>query len=165
MKEVCFICPDFWGNPAVYNYFGRSEYKESVMFIGVIPLIFSTIALLKRGNSPSLKLPPTLKLWRTGRRAKEELFFLGAIAVSLVLAIDNPVSRFFVSSALPVFSSFLPNRIFFWAGRSALSLFIFLLRREIIRAFFKNSQNLVALFAGLDPQRRMAHLLLQIWPL
>ncbi len=87
------IFPDFWGNPAVYNYFGKSEYKESVMFIGVIPLVFSLISILKS-------------------KKKEESFFLGAIIVSFILAIDNPLSRLLVSSALPVFSSFLPNRIF-----------------------------------------------------
>lgn len=87
------ISPDFWGNPAVYNYFGKSDYKDSMVFIGVVPLILSTIAIFKR-------------------KRKEELFFIGAILISFVLAINNPLSKLVISSPLPVLSSFLPNRIF-----------------------------------------------------
>lgn len=87
------IIPDFWGNPAVYNYFGKSVYKESIMFIGVVPLVFSLISIFKQ-------------------KKKEELFFMGVITASLLLAIDNPLSRLIISLPLPVFSSFLPNRIF-----------------------------------------------------
>lgn len=88
-----FIFPDFWGNPAVYNYFGKSEYKESILFIGIIPLLFSVVTLFKKKN-------------------KQELFFLISTIFSFVLAIDNPISRFILSFSIPVFSSFLPNRIF-----------------------------------------------------
>lgn len=87
------IIPDFWGNPAVYNYFGKSDYKESIMFIGVIPLVFAIVSIFKQ-------------------KKKEELFFIGTIIISFVLAIENPLSRLIVSTPLPVFSSFLPNRIF-----------------------------------------------------
>lgn len=87
------IIPDFFGNPAVYNYFGKSDYKDSIVFIGIIPLILCTITIFKR-------------------KRKEELFFIGAIFVSFILAINNPLSKLIISSPLPVFSSFLPNRIF-----------------------------------------------------
>ena len=87
------IIPDFWGNPATYNYFGKSDYKDSIMFIGIIPLVFFIISIFKR-------------------KSKEELFFIGAIIISLILSIDNPLSRLIISLPLPVFSSFLPNRIF-----------------------------------------------------
>lgn len=100
------LIPDFWGNPAVYNYFGKSVYKESVMFAGIIPLVLAIIAIFKR-------------------KSKEELFFTGAIITSLILAIDNPLSRLIVSSPLPVFSSFLPNRIFLIATFSLAVLSAF----------------------------------------
>ena len=87
------IIPDFWGNPAVYNYFGKGDYKDSIMFIGVIPLVFSLISFLKP-------------------KKRKGIFFITAILVSFVLGIDNPISRLIVSSSLPIFSSFLPNRIF-----------------------------------------------------
>ena len=87
------IIPDFWGNPATYNYFGKSDYKDSIMFIGIIPLVFFMVSIFKR-------------------KSKEELFFIGAIIISLILSIDNPLSRLIISLPLPVFSSFLPNRIF-----------------------------------------------------
>lgn len=87
------IIPDFWGNPAVYTYFGKSDYKESVLFIGVVTLVFSLITLFKP-------------------KKKKELFFIGVIIVSFLLAIDNFVSRAIITSPIPVLSSFLPNRIF-----------------------------------------------------
>lgn len=100
------IFPDFWGNPAVYNYFGKSDYKESIMFAGVVPFIFFLISIFKP-------------------KKKTEKFFLFSILISLLLAIDNPVSRVIVSSSLPVFSSFLPNRIFLLTtfGISVLAAF------------------------------------------
>lgn len=90
---LTLIIPDLWGNPAVYNYFGKSDYKESIMFIGMLPFVFSIISILKQ-------------------KKKAELFFMLSIIISLVLAIDNPLSRLIISTPLPVFSSFLPNRIF-----------------------------------------------------
>lgn len=87
------IIPDFWGNPAVYNYFGKSDYKDSIMFIGVIPMIFSLIAILKQ-------------------KSRKELFFLASIVISFIFGVDNPISRLIVRSSLPIFSSFLPDRIF-----------------------------------------------------
>lgn len=87
------IIPDFWGNPAAYNYFGKSDYKESIMFIGIIPLVFSLISIIKK-------------------KSKEEFFFIGTIIFSLILSIDNPLSKLIISLPLPVFGSFLPNRIF-----------------------------------------------------
>lgn len=86
------IIPDLWGNPAVYNYFGKSDYKDSIMFIGV-PLIFSIISIFKQ-------------------KGKDELFFIGSIIISFILARDNPLSKLIISSPMPVLSSFLPNRIF-----------------------------------------------------
>lgn len=85
--------PDFWGNPAVYNYFGKADYKDSIMFIGVIPFVFSLVSIFKR-------------------KKKEELFFIVAIIISFIFAIDNPLSKLVASSPLPIIGSFLPNRIF-----------------------------------------------------
>ncbi|MDO8621598.1 MAG: YfhO family protein [Candidatus Levybacteria bacterium] len=87
------IIPDFWGNPAAYNYFGKSDYKESVMFIGIIPFIFSLFAILTRNN-------------------KKIIFFIISILITLILAVDNFISRGVISSNIPILTSFLPNRIF-----------------------------------------------------
>lgn len=90
---LTLVFPDFWGNPATYNYFGKSDYKESILFIGAAPLIFAIIAAFKR-------------------KTKEELFFISAIVISLGLAIDSAFSRFIITSPVMIFNSFLPNRVF-----------------------------------------------------
>lgn len=123
---LTLIIPDFWGNPAVYNFIGKSEYKESIMFIGVVPLLFSLISVFKK-------------------KKKEELFFIGGVLFSLVLAIDNPFSKLIIKLPLPVLSSFLPDRIFLITTLSLCVLaaygFDFLIRgkKEIVLKAIKKS--------------------------
>lgn len=90
---VTLIFPDFWGNPAVYNFYGKSDYKEYMLFTGVIPLFFSLLVIDKK-------------------KTRNELFFMIAIIVALLLGIDNFFSKWVVSLSLPIYSSFIPNRIF-----------------------------------------------------
>lgn len=93
MHVFTLIIPDFWGNPATYNYFGKSDYKESIVFIGVVPLLLSIVSIYREKKS-------------------NVVFFTISILVSFVLAIDNPLSKAIISLPLPVLSSFLPDRIF-----------------------------------------------------
>lgn len=101
------LTPDLFGNPGTYNYFGKSEYKEAVMYTGVIPLI--------------------LGLYSFSALKKHSLvvFFLFLTALSLLIGIDNPISRFVLSLPIPILSSFLPNRIFLITtfGMSVLTAF------------------------------------------
>ncbi|MBI2034494.1 MAG: YfhO family protein [Candidatus Levybacteria bacterium] len=122
---LTLIIPDLWGNPAVYNYFGRSDYKESILFIGIAPLIFFLLTAFKR-------------------KTKEELFFIIAVVISLALAIDSLFSRFIITSPIQVFSSFLPNRVFLITTFSFCVLaacgFDYLLKKKKI-AFIKTVKN------------------------
>lgn len=90
---ITLVFPDFWGNPAVYNYFGKSDFKDSVMFIGIVPLVFSLFSIGSMKN-------------------KKIVFFVISVCATMLLAVDNGISRAVVSSNLPVIASFLPNRIF-----------------------------------------------------
>jgi len=91
---LTYLIPDFWGNPGSYNFFGKSEYKESILYIGFIPFLIALFSFF----------------WKTDRRIK---FFSTAAILSLLLGIDNPISRFLLSFQIPIIQSFLPNRIFF----------------------------------------------------
>lgn len=90
---LTLIFPDFWGNPGSYNFFGRSEYKESILYVGVAPFILSLFSIFSLKN-------------------KKIFFFVITAVITLLLGIDNPLSRWFISLQIPVVSSFLPNRIF-----------------------------------------------------
>lgn len=44
---VTVFAPDYFGNPATYNYFGGGFYHERLMFLGVIPFLFILMQLLQ----------------------------------------------------------------------------------------------------------------------
>lgn len=104
---LTYIFPDFWGNPGSYNFFGKSEYKESILYIGVIPFILSLFGI---------------SLTKTN---KYVFFFSVVSVVGIFLGIDNPVTRNILSLPIPIVSSFLPNRVFYFAtvGLSVLSAY------------------------------------------
>lgn len=89
-----FIFPDLWGNPGSYNFFGRSEYKESILYIGFVPFFLSLISFFKFKSRKIVK------------------FFSLFALLALLFGIDNPVSDFLIKLPIPIVSSFLPNRIF-----------------------------------------------------
>lgn len=126
---VTYLIPDFWGNPGSYNFFGKSEYKESILYIGFVPLFFAFFSFF----------------WKMDKRIK---FFGVATLLSLLLGLDNPVSRIFFSFPIPIIQSFLPNRIFFIATFSlsvlaAFGMYILLLGKI-------KRKTIVSIFAGFS---------------
>ncbi|HEX8966031.1 MAG TPA: YfhO family protein [Patescibacteria group bacterium] len=85
--------PDYWGNPAVYSYFGI-DYKESVVSIAMTSIIFAIFTI------------------QNVKQNKYILFFWVTIFISLLIAIDSPISRFFLSLPIPIINTFIPDRIF-----------------------------------------------------
>lgn len=92
---LTFLIPDLWGNPASYNFFGKSTYKESILYIGIVPFITSLFSFSK------FKIDKNIR------------FFLISVFVTLFLGIDSIISNLFLSLPIPIVSSFLPNRIFY----------------------------------------------------
>lgn len=91
---LTYLSPDLWGNPGAYTFFGKSEYKESILYIGVVPffLSFFSLGFIKK---------------------YKEIWFFGALSlIGMLLGIDTPITRSILSLPIPVVSSFLPNRIF-----------------------------------------------------
>jgi len=109
------LTPDLFGNPGTYNYFGKSEYKEAVMYTGVIPLILAlySFTVLKKYSLV--------------------VFFLVLTALSLLIGIDNSISRYILSLPIPILSSFLPNRIFLITA-FGMSVLAALGTRELLKA-------------------------------
>lgn len=94
---VTFVAPDFFGNPAVHNYYGGGFYHEKVIFIGMLGFIFALFELLyiRKNNS-------------------NEKFFKIAWIISLSLGFSLPTSWFILYYLkLPLISVMLPSRIFF----------------------------------------------------
>ena len=85
---VQFIVPDYFGNPATLNYWGTWNYGEMVGYIGVIGLLLALIGISARSG-----------------------FWIGIVCVSLLFAVDSPISRLPFILHIPGISSLQPTRL------------------------------------------------------
>lgn len=90
---VQLVAPDFFGNPATYNYWGVWNYIEFVATIGIIPLTFVIVSLLKF--------------------TPHAVFFVILAATALLLGLENPISKIPYLLKFPLVSSMQPSRIVF----------------------------------------------------
>lgn len=88
------IIPDIFGSPGSYNFFGRGAYHETVLYIGVIPLIFAVFISFSKHRNNIVN------------------FFLLSAAASFALTLNWPISKWFYSLPLPLIPTFLPSRVF-----------------------------------------------------
>lgn len=124
------IIPNFFGHPRDGNYYGTSEYKEGLLAIGLPAFLLALVGM---------------------RRVKDgkQLFFLGVLLGSLLMALKTPVAEAFLALKLPLISTFLPNRAMFVATFSLSMLAAF--------GFSKVMQG------ELSPLRRYSALFLRIF--
>ncbi len=94
-RLVTLIAPDYFGNPATYNYFGGGFYHERLVYLGIVPLVFILTQLFRRKFSV-----------RHGR------FFQIAFIVSLSLVLSLPTTWFLLYHLkLPLLSTMTPSRM------------------------------------------------------
>ncbi len=87
-----FIAPDFFGNPATLNYWGTWNYAEMVGYIGIAPLLFAFLGLLRFADR-------WVKFW------------VGAGIVALLFSLATPVATLPFVLNLPVISALQPTRL------------------------------------------------------
>lgn len=85
---VTLIAPDYFGNPATYNYFGQGFYHERLVYLGILPLILILTQLRKRGFS--------------------QIAFL--VTLSLVMSLPTTWLLLY-SLKLPLLSTMTPSRM------------------------------------------------------
>jgi hypothetical protein len=95
---IAVAIPNYFGNAATYNFWGKSDYIETVAAIGLIPCFFVYVALFLKGK---IKTPIAVKK-----------LFLWATGISIVLAVASPISEFILSLPIPILSTDPPSRIF-----------------------------------------------------
>ncbi len=94
---ITFFSPDFWGNPGSYNYFfPKVFYHEKVIYIGIIPILFSSYAMLQKRS-------PILTFWK--------IFAI----ITLTLGFALPTSWVWYALRVPIMSVAQPGRIFILA--------------------------------------------------
>ena len=92
---ITIIAPDYWGNPATYNYFGGNGfYFEKTIFVGVIPLLFALYGMFEV------------------RKRTAVLFWTCMAIVTLSMGFALPTSWFPYTLHIPVLSNSYPTRIF-----------------------------------------------------
>lgn len=87
------LTPDIFGNPGSYNFFGRTFYNETVLYIGVVPLFFALYSFLKF------------------KKDRIVTFFICSATISLFLTINSPFTKWFFNLPIPLISTFVPSRI------------------------------------------------------
>ena len=92
---ISLLAPDYSGNPGAYNFFGKGAYHESVLYIGIIPLMFVLLSL------------------KSFKREIPVRFFWLLTIITLLLGINLPFVRWLFDLKIPILYTFLPSRIFF----------------------------------------------------
>lgn len=118
---ISMVAPDVFGHPSTLNYWGSGLYDNLTIFVGVVPLI---LFLLNLFNKP-------IRTCRLNNYINF-IFFL-----SLILYIDNPVSRFFGNLNFLGLSSMVMSRFFVLTNfsvaiGSALMLNILILNKKTL---------------------------------
>lgn len=100
-EMVRLFAPDFFGNPASYNFFGKGSYHEQASFLGVltIPLIAALIFIKKK--------------------PKNIYFWLGVFLSTIFLAYKNPLTVWIYSFKVPLLTYSNASRILFLTSLSA----------------------------------------------
>lgn len=118
---VTLIAPDFFGNPVTRNYWGFWNYHETTIYLG----IFSLLALVF-----------SIYDWR---KLKNEKFFLITALVSLLLALDTPISRIIYFLNIPGLSTSGGGRI----------IIMFTFAGSILTAYAYQNLNSIKRFWGI----------------
>ena len=105
-KLLTFIAPDFFGNPTTLNYWGGWNYQESAFYLGILPLFFLGLLVLRK-------------------KTKLEIFYLIWFALSLLLIFDNPIGRLIYDFKVPFFSQTFASRGIYWLTFSGAILSAF----------------------------------------
>lgn len=86
-----FLIPDFFGNPATLNYWGKWNYGEFVGFIGVAPFVLFLYGILGRKKS----------------------FWHGILLLSVIFAFPSFLSYLPFTLKIPILSNLQPTRLLF----------------------------------------------------
>lgn len=92
---LSILIPNYFGNEALYNYWGYADYEQTIAAIGLLPCFFAFLGLARIKKILSI-----------------QLFFIVVAILTAALAVDWLGSRLFFSMPLPIISTAAPSRIF-----------------------------------------------------
>ncbi len=92
---ITVLVPNFFGNPAIYNYWGRVEYIESVSSVGSGAFLFAVFAMV----------------FRKGKHPLLPIFFAGVAIGSVLLSLRWWGTEFLYRLPIPILTTGAPSRI------------------------------------------------------
>jgi len=119
---ITIVFPDFFGNPATRNYWIDGTYIERVMSPGIVILFFAIYAIFNKINFV------------------EKRFFLIVSVISLVIATNLPLVKYFYLIPIPMISTTIPTREF------SLLIFSLIILGAIGLEHFLNQKSFKKLF-------------------
>jgi len=122
---IQFVAPDYYGNPATLNYWGVWNYGEMVGYIGIAGLIFCIAGI-----------------------SKKTIIWVVSIVVSLLFAVDGPISRLPYIWHIPIVSTLQPTRLLAVVCLSASVLSAYGLS-SLIKGEMKKQYTISLLLVGL----------------
>jgi hypothetical protein len=93
---VTLFVPNYFGNPATYNYWGKADYTESIMYMGLIPCVFAAFSLLEKVIT-KIDIRRVLHI---------------VVLISVLCTLDSPFTRWLYTLPIPILSTAVPTRIF-----------------------------------------------------
>lgn len=106
--------PDIQGNPGTYTFFGEGFYHETILYIGLIPLMFAIFSMF------------------TVFKQSKVRFFIALALVSAILTIRSPFTYWFFKLPIPLVATFVPSRIFYITSFALATLSAFGVNRYLI---------------------------------
>lgn len=94
---ITILIPNYFGDIATYNYWGYSDYIQTNIYFGIIPVFFAFIGL-------------TAKLSKHTPRLQK--FFFIIIILTILSCLDWIGAKILFSLSLPLISTGIPSRIF-----------------------------------------------------
>jgi len=124
---INFVFPDFFGNPAQNLFWGRGNYQEFTVYLGVIPFLLAVWSVFKG------KIP---KFWRW------------SLILILVFLIYNPFLYLFYKLNLPLLSKMSHSRLI------VLLTFVLVIIssfgfEQVFKASKKRSKDFIKIFGGI----------------
>jgi len=86
--------PNYFGNAATYNWWGRGDFVQTMVSVGLIPVFLAGYVFFRRKQEPLV-----LMLGMT-------------VIITMLLTVDWPFTRWFYTLPLPIISTNIPSRMY-----------------------------------------------------
>lgn len=111
---IQLVAPDFFGNPASYNYWGVWNYGEYSSYVGLIPLIAALALIIKYCAQKISNIVNKNKPYLNSLDISESNigigFFLFCLLINLLLITRNPLTELPYQYNLPFIATTQPSR-------------------------------------------------------